>query len=430
MNVLFIYPRPNEKKNTRFGFSLSIAYASSILKEKGFFTSLIDLSAEDVSDDEIIQFIQEHEIQFVFVEMDSFALNRSSNEESGLHILKIIGRTIPEVIKVAFGYACMLDGTDIKQADITLHKDILSYLINIHGDIMRGLSHHKPKPYNLDCIPLPDRDLFESIGYYAGNKHSTLLQTSRGCLNGCTFCQRRGWQDDVQFHSDDYVYKEMEFLQKRGYKNVWIQDENFTFNLARAKRILKQWIDSALTHGMKLAISSWTKIDYEFLELAAAANVKIISMGIESANQEVLEYYAKSIDLKNVKELVRYADSLGIFTVGNFIIGAPMENLSMIQNTFSFIKSSGFDQVNIKTLDYMIGSKLYESLPRCKYPNAHYFCCTETGLGQFPLKDLHQMKVEFIREYRMSSQKRLTDKIIRCGTPYDYVFVQDSRKYR
>ena len=75
-------------------------------------------------------------------------------------------------------------------------------------------------------------------------------------------------------------------------------------------------------------------------------------------------------------------------------------------------------------------SKPYESLPRCKYPNAHYFCCTETGLGQFPLKDLHQMKVEFIREYRMSSKKRLTDKIIRCGTPYDYVFVQDSRKYR
>lgn len=48
--------------------------------------------------------------------------------------------------------------------------------------------------------------------------------------------------------------------------------------------------------------------------------------------------------------IIRYANSLGIFTVGNFIIGAPMESESTITETFDLIKECEFDQINIKTL--------------------------------------------------------------------------------
>ena len=306
------------------------------------------------------------------------------------------------------------------EADITLDNDLFLSMINLE-EVLKQSKKYTSKTYEFDSIPFPDRDLIETVAYYKKNRNSTLIQTSRGCLNSCTFCQRRGWQDRVQFHSDEYVYKEMSIIKNRGYKNIWIQDENFTFNLKRAKRILKRFIEHNVTNEMKIAISSWTKIDKEFLELAALANVKIISMGIESANQDVLKYYKKEINLEEVKNIVSYADSLGIFTVGNFIIGAPMENLDMINNTFSFIKDSGFDQVNIKTLDFMIGSRLYESLPRDKYPNPHYFCCIETGLGQLPLKELHIAKEKFITEYRTRFSSRLKKKILRCGTPYDNV---------
>lgn len=421
MNALFIYPKPNEKKHARFGFSLNIAYASSILKQKGFNTSLIDLSVETIDISLIIQFIKKNNIHYVFFEFDSFALNRASNEKNGIILLKTIKQECPNVIKIAFGYECVLEGKNIEFADYTITGDLFSYLMNFERIKSKPSLSDLDLTYNYDSIPFPDRELFEKIGYYSRNIYSTLIQTSRGCLNSCTFCQRKGWQNSVQYHSDEYTCKEMMLLKNHGYKNIWVQDENFTFNLTRAKRILKIWIDSNITSGMKIAISSWTKIDKEFLELAALANIKIISMGVESANKVVLDFYKKDIDLDNVKSLISYADSLGIFTVGNFIIGAPMEDLTMIKNTFSFINESGFDQVNIKTLDYMIGSKLYESLPRDRYPKTHYFCCKENKLGQMCLNDLQKIKNSFLEDYRKKFKQRLENKILKYGFPYNQI---------
>lgn len=86
------------------------------------------------------------------------------------------------------------------------------------------------------------------------------------------------------------------------------------------------------------------------LDLAKQCNIKIISFGIESGNKEILRFYRKNINIDEVPSIIRYANSLGIFTVGNFIIGAPMESESTITETFDLIKECEFDQINIKTL--------------------------------------------------------------------------------
>ena len=185
-----------------------------------------------------------------------------------------------------------------------------------------------------------------------------------------------------------------------------------------AKKILRMLIDTQLTRNMKLAISSWSKIDYEFIDLAQKSNVKIISMGIESANLEVLSFYKKNIDLNHVRDIISYADSLGIYMVGNFIIGAPMETKQMIVNTFNYIDSLNLDQVNIKVLDYMIGSDLYSNLPLEMKSKHHYFCCKENGLGLIEIDELIKMKKEFIKNYISNNSNRLKKKIERFGTPY------------
>ena len=59
-------------------------------------------------------------------------------------------------------------------------------------------------------------------------------------------------------------------------------------------------------------------IDEEFLDLAKQCNIKIISFGIESGNKEILRFYRKNINIDEVPSIIRYANSLGIFTVGNF----------------------------------------------------------------------------------------------------------------
>lgn len=417
MNVLFIYPQPLVKKQIRFGFSLNIAYSAAILKKEGHNVFFIDCSCTELNNQDIVLYIKHNKIRMVFVEFDSFALKRSLNKSKGVDILKTIKEYDSSISTVAFGFQCIMERSHVEYADIVITDDILGCILNVVENKGKTYSYEN---YEFDSLPFPDRDTIESVEYYRKNKAYSLIQTAKGCLNSCSFCQRRGWQNKYSMHSDAYSLQEFELLQSRQYRNIWVSDENFTFNLTRAKRLLRLIIDNRLSANMKLAISSWSKIDFEFLELAAAANIKIISMGIESANPEILKFYNKDIDLNHVRELVKYANQVGVFMVGNFIIGAPMETKEMINNTFKYIEEVGFDQVNIKVLDYMIGSKLYETLPK-GYNEDHYFSCVENRLGLFKLDVLKSLKDNFLKNYYISHSANLREKIIKFGTPYDIV---------
>lgn len=414
-DIILVYPEPMKKKHKRFGFSLNIAYISAILKKNGLNTIIYDFSNDDLAYNNLISNLNKSPRSIIAVEFDSFALARDENYENGINLIDELKKLFPECYLLSFGYDCVILQEDIKGSNVTIKNDIIN---EVCGKIFTLTQKNDFITLTYDELPFPDRGEFQRIDYFNRNHYSTLIQTSTGCNNTCTFCQRKGWQHDRYEHSLDYIKSEFEFLSKQGYKNIWVSDENFTFNLSRAKDILRMLIDTQLTRNMKLAISSWSKIDYEFIELAQKANVKIISMGIESANLEVLSLYKKNIDLNHVRDIISYADSLGIYMVGNFIIGAPIETKQMIINTFDYIDSLNLDQVNIKVLDYMIGSELYSSLPVEMKNKHHYFCCKENGLGLIEINELIKMKKEFLKNYIGNNSYRLKKKIEKFGTPY------------
>jgi radical SAM superfamily enzyme YgiQ (UPF0313 family) len=221
-------------------------------------------------------------------------------------------------------------------------------------------------------------------------------------------------------HSIPYIIEEFSLLKSDNYRNIWICDDNFAYDLKRSKHLLKVIARQQLTTNMKLAVSSWTRIDEEFLELAGRANVSIISFGIESANREIQKFYGKPINLERFHDLVSFADSSGLYTVGNFIIGAPMETEDSIGETFEYITNTPFDRVNIKILDYMAGSELYERLPPGKRgTDRHIFACKENGLNDFPLELLKTKIKHFQEQFRKSRENRLKEKMKQYGPPYD-----------
>ena len=407
--ILLVYPKPKLNKSPRFGFSIQLLQISSILKNNGFDVNYLDFSYEKYDKYKFLNYIKTNNIEAVVVEIDSFALKRSENNLNAFEILELSKKM--NIKTIAFGYDCIMDGDDIPNADYIIKNslfNIILKLLKINSNIDYDLDY--------DSLPYPDREILLTNDFFRKNSNSTLIRTAEGCLNSCTFCQRRGWQNSYKKHSMNYVIDEFRHLRKSNYQNVWITDENFTFDLNRAKSILQQLIDENLTNGMKISISSWTNIDFEFLKLAKKANISIISMGIESANEEILDFYRKKINLEQTKELIAFADSIGIYMVGNFIIGAPMETFKTISNTFNYISNSKLDQVNIKILDYMIGSKLYGDLKFKKLH--HYFACSENGLCEFILKELTDIKNDFLKSFYLNKENILKKKIARFGEPY------------
>ena len=408
MRIVLIYPKPDEEKHPRFGFSYPMMTAQAVLSRYHSVT-VKDYSCEEY-DPEIFG-----EADLLIVECDSFALKRSQNL---IHAREIIDAVSGKIPVIAYGHHCCITGQDFHGADFTVKDNSINSLVRAVNMFAKA---EVPEIPDYDSLPYINRELLRGIKFYGEgrNRISTLLQTAEGCENTCVFCQRKGWQKKYIAHSDDYVLGELGLIRSQGYKNVWVTDENFTYRLPRAKTLLRKIYASSLTEGMNLFISSWANIDTEFLDLAAECNIRIISFGIESGSQEIISFYRKNINLQRVPELIRYADSLGIFTAGNFILGAPMETEETISQTFALIRECGFDQINIKTLDCMEGSELYESLDdSLKAGKNHVFACAENGLNDVALEDIRRRKHDFMTNYYAENQKRIAEKIAKFGLPF------------
>jgi len=412
---MVIYPKPNEDKKPRFGFSYNWALIGTALYNNGHNIILHDYSCENFNADIFFsQLIKK--IQLVIIEFDSFALKRSENDFHGKKLVQSIKNKYPKIIIIAYGYYCCITGNDIPYADVTIKQNDINIILSSINKMYPKVSLIQYETF--DSLPFINRSLINTISYFNRHKDSTLIQTAKGCENNCIFCQRKGWQSKYVAHGNEYVLSEFEELKSQNFHNIWVIDENFTFDLDRAKSILKYLIDHKVTKNMNISISSWANVDYEFLDLALLCNFKIISFGIETGNHEILQFYRKNIDLNKAKQLILYANNIGLFTVGNFIIGSPMETIDTINETFSFIRACSFDQVNIKTLDYMIGSELYSTTDiNLIKDSTHIFACKENGLNNFFLEEIKDIKKTFLTQYRKDMYLKTKKKIDTYGTP-------------
>ena len=426
-HILLVYPQPAERKQWRFGFSLTLLYVGAILKRAGWQVLYLDFSIEPFETNGFLAAVAD--CAAVVVELDSFPLKRSLNIVHGEELIRLARLKDPELKIVACGHDCVLNPRSVPMTDYTICTEAEAAIEGVLGALMEGKSPSVASPEglgDLDWLPFPDRSLLSARAEAGGSiRHpphlakSTLIQTSRGCQNSCRFCQRRGWSARFRSHSVEYSFQEFRQLHEQNYVNVWVADDNFTFRLERAKSLLRRIGTEITGKSWKLALSSWLSIDRETIDLCKAAGVSIISFGVESANQEILAYYGKWVDLEHAAEIVSYANHVGIFSVGNFIIGAPMETVCTIQNSIDFAKRLPFDQVNVKLLDYMVGSELYAQLPEdVRRGNRHIFASREAGLCPFPAEELRARAKEFQLAVTAAHSARLRDKISVHGSPY------------
>ncbi len=99
-----------------------------------------------------------------------------------------------------------------------------------HGDLIE----------DIESLPLPARELIDAGRYRLGRHRMTMLITSRGCPYHCTFCSifltagRR-----FRVRSINSIIDEMKLCRERFGTEVFdIEDDNFTFDQKRARRLL------------------------------------------------------------------------------------------------------------------------------------------------------------------------------------------------
>lgn len=182
---------------------------------------------------------------------------------------------------------------------------------------------------NLDDIPFPNYEAFDSWSYIAENfrlgSMNYPLTTSRGCPYRCTFCctqkfcGNRLWRT----RSVDNCYREIKRAKDRySIKGFEILDDNFTINKKRVLNFCQAIEDLELNWFCYQGIRC-DKFDEEMADSMFRAGCKGIAFGIENISQEILDYIKKDESIETISQAIQIARDRGFHTVGYFIIGLP-----------------------------------------------------------------------------------------------------------
>jgi len=275
--------------------------------------------------------------------------------------------------------------------------DIQGIYYRNNGSIIQGKPLHITE--NLDTLPFPARHLVDKYDYgdfpfgFKLKRKSTSSISSRGCPYHCRFCTRYnniidGW--GFRQRSANNILQEIEEMDEK-YRSINIVDDNFLANKKRANEIF----DGLIKIGKELEIVVYgARVDSaneELYKKMKKAGVKFIFFGLESGNQDVLDFYKKNITLSQIIKAVNLSRKMNFITFGNFILGAPIETKEHIENTIKFACSLPLDVAGFGPLAYHMGSDLWKEAVKNNKISSDtnvVFADSEKGLGNFTTKEL------------------------------------------
>ncbi len=211
-------------------------------------------------------------------------------------------------------------------------------------------------------LPVYERDL-RIENYFVGYLLHPYISfyTGRGCPAKCTFCL---WPQTIGGHkyrtkSPEAVIREMEEGKALFGSRVreWMFDDD-TFTIDRQRAV-------AISHGLKKLNLTWScnaraHVDYDTLKTLRDNGLRLLLVGFESGNQDILNRIKKGIKLDMAREFMANCRKLGIKVHGTFIIGLPIETQETIEETIRFAQELDPHTIQVSIAAPYPGTELYD----------------------------------------------------------------------
>lgn len=362
---------------------LGLASIAAYLQADGINSHIIDCYAEPDSDQLILDWVRQYRPVFV-----GFSCTTSSFFD-GVRIAELIKHEVPQ-IKIIFGgvHVSSLKDQIIKEYPVIDYcvvgegeqtmKELLtsdmSELKQIEGLVYQQddeiiFTGQRTKQLDLDTLPFPAYDKLNGFPHayklpifnYPSVPNASCI-SSRGCPYACSYCDRSVFRRTFRYNSAEYLYRHVLYLNdKFGIRHINFYDDQFTFQRQRVVDFCRKMIDSPLKMTFNCAARA-EHLDDELLQLMKGAGCWMISLGIETGDEDLLAHHRQNPDLKMMRRTIEMIKKNGIRVKGLLMMGLPHETEKSIQKSKEYVLSLPIDDFNLAKFTPFPGSPIYKEI--------------------------------------------------------------------
>jgi hopanoid biosynthesis associated radical SAM protein HpnJ len=362
---------PATREIESYWYPVWLAYPAGLLEG----SRLLDAPSHHVSGEETIAIAKGYEFLVLFTSTPGFP--------GDIRLAHAIRAANPN-IKIAFvgPHVTVLPEKSLRdcpEIDFVCRKEfdysILEFAQGKPLEEIRGISFRKdggfvhtpdrPAVDNLDALPhvtdIYRRDLDVTRYTVPFLLHPYVsLYTTRGCPAQCTFCL---WPQTLSGHpwrkrSSDDVAAEMA-KAKAYWPNVreFFFDDD-TFNIQKARTV--ELCAKLKPLGLTWSCTSRVTTDYETLKAMKEAGCRLLIVGYESGDQQILKNIKKGATIERARQFTKDCHKLGLVIHGDFILGLPGETRDTINNTIQFAKELDVETIQVSVAHAYPGTELYD----------------------------------------------------------------------
>ncbi|WFN37397.1 B12-binding domain-containing radical SAM protein [Methanomicrobium antiquum] len=370
----------NLPRNSRYPQPpLGLASLAAVLEKEEFFSEIIDSNALNLSMDDIAEKTRNSDIVGISAMTPSINIAiilAKKIKELNPKAIVILGGPHPTILpedtlRKSESIDLVIRGegenTILEVAKSIENKKSFNNILGISYKLGNNIQNNPNRELisDLDSLPFLAYHLLPLKKYKFhpphGRKRAHMaMLTSRGCPYKCTFCSKSVFGDIPRYQSPNRIVNEIEYLYDNfNVREIDFYDDTFTLRKERVieftQELKERNLDIEWTCEARVNL-----INQVLLNAMQKSGCYLVSFGIESGNQHILNTLNKKITLRQIRNAVEITHHAGIESVGYFMLGSPGETPDTIRNTIDFAKSLPLDYVQFSIATPFPGTAFYD----------------------------------------------------------------------
>ena len=360
-----------------------LAYATAVLEARGIEVKLIDAPAQGLTKKDVKEIARDFNPGLIVVGTSTPSIYNDVSFSSDLKkilpksFIILVGTHVSALPAESLALNQNVDAVargeyDYTVADLAKTLDERGDLTSVLGMTFRksGAIFHnenRSKIKKLDDIPFVSSVYKKHLNiknYFFAASDYPMVQifTARGCPFKCFFCV---YPQTIHGHvyrkrSPENIVEEFKYIKQNlpEVREVVIEDDTFSVDKKRVVRICELLIKKNIK--LKWNANVRADLDLDTMKLMKKAGCRLIIIGFESADQQILDNIDKGAQVEKMEEFFKNTKKAGLLLHAAFMAGNPGETEETLAKTFAMAKRFMPDTVQFFPLMAYPGTRAYD----------------------------------------------------------------------